>query len=149
VKSPISPEPISLLDRAIMTACVAHAGQVDRGGQPYILHPLRVMIGMDDEPSRIVALLHDVVEDSKVITLVNIQYGFGEGIATAVSALTRLPGESYDNYLSRVEQNPLAVKVKIADLRDNMDMTRPAQATSADWERFDKYTEALARLTKL
>lgn len=138
--------PLSDLDRAIITACEAHAGQVDRGGKPYILHPLRVMMAMDDDASRIVAVLHDVLEDSQKFSVTNLQAMFGIDVAITLDCLTKRPGEVYDDYLTRVESDPLAVKVKIADLRDNTNMTRLARANSADWERHGKYMMALERL---
>jgi (p)ppGpp synthase/HD superfamily hydrolase len=136
---------MSLLDDAIKLAVDAHRGQKDRAGQPYILHPLRVMAGMETEHERIVAVLHDVVEDTPVAH--SRIYGmFGALVGEAVEAITKISGERYDHYLVRVKANPVATRVKLADLRDNSDMNRLTQATDTDWERWDKYQHAVAFL---
>jgi len=126
------------LEHAIILATQAHEGQVDKAGQPYILHPLRVMLAQKDDKHRIVGVLHDVVEDT-YITMWAIDHEFGEPIARAVDALTRRDGESYDAYLSRVALNPIAAAVKIADIRDNMDPSRGVPVNP-------KYAKALAFL---
>jgi guanosine-3',5'-bis(diphosphate) 3'-pyrophosphohydrolase len=134
------------LEQAIMAACGAHYGQTDRAGQPYILHPLRVMAAMTTETERITAVLHDAAEDSDDWDVERIWIEFGRDVGAAVDALTKRVGEDYDAYLGRVEGNPVAVKVKLADLQDNSDMTRLARATDKDWERYSKYQLAISRL---
>ncbi|AWX55388.1 HD domain-containing protein [Brevibacillus brevis] len=134
------------LDKAILIAVNAHKGQTDKGGYTYILHPLRVMLSMDTESSRIVAVLHDVVEDTDV-TLTDLrQQGFSEQIITAIDCLTRRSGESYMQFIERVKQNDLARAVKIADINDNKDLSRIPSPTKEDIERLKKYNEALNRL---
>ena len=134
------------LEQAIMAACSAHYGQTDRAGQPYILHPLRVMAKMETETERIAAVLHDAAEDSPDWDVERIWIEFGREAGAAVNALTKREGEDYDAYLGRVERNAVAVKVKLADLQDNSDMTRLARATDKDWERYRKYQLAISRL---
>ncbi len=134
------------LEQAIMAAVGAHYGQTDKGRQPYILHPLRVMASMPDETHRIVALLHDTAEDSDDWSVERIWVEFGATVGAAVDCLTKRKGESYDDYLTRVEGNRIAIRVKIADLQDNSDMTRLEVATDADWDRYRKYQMAMARL---
>jgi (p)ppGpp synthase/HD superfamily hydrolase len=129
------------LEAAIALAVDAHCGQTDKAGAPYILHPLRVMLAMKSDDERIVATLHDVVEDS-AYTIEAIAYDFGPRVAEAVDALTKRKGESYDDYLARVAINPLAKSVKLADLADNSDLSRLPNPTVADYIRRAKYQEA-------
>ncbi len=136
------------LERAIALAARLHAGQVDKAGQPYILHPLRVMLRLDEPERRIAAVLHDTVEDCD-ITVDAIRYDFGDLVADAVEALTRRKGESYDDFIERCGRNEIARGVKWADLRDNMDMTRLPVVTEADKERRAKYARACDRLTSI
>lgn len=134
------------LESAISLAVGAHRGQFDKGGQHYILHPLRVMLAMNTEQHRIVAVLHDVVEDTTVV-LPQIRYEFGDRIAAAVDALTKRKGESYDAYLDRVKADEIAVLVKLADLKDNSDLSRLGRApTDEDRKRLDQYLRARAIL---
>lgn len=108
------------LERAIKMAVELHAGQVDKTGQPYILHPLRVMLALDAEVDRIVGVLHDVVEDCGVGCGPSIMMLFGEEVWFAVIALTRQDGESYEDFILRAKANPIARRVKIADIKDNL-----------------------------
>mgnify|MGYP002561896833 FL=1 len=116
-----------MVNRALRLAYRAHAGQLDRGGVPYIFHPYHLAEQMDDERSICVALLHDVVEDSPV-TLEEIQREFPSEIAEAVALLTHDPSTDYFAYVRRLKANPLARKVKLADLMHNADQTRCAGA---------------------
>lgn len=132
---------------AIAVAATAHAGQVDKGGQPYILHPLRVMADVVGLNERIVAVLHDVIEDSDTYSLDQAQVDFGIEVAMALDAITKRKGETYDAYLGRVAANKLATTVKLADMRDNSDLSRlGGLPTKSDWERLEKYQVATARL---
>lgn len=108
------------LTRAIIMATEAHSFQLDKTGQPYILHPLRVMLAQDDDVSRIVAVLHDVVEDTFAIYEDVILAVFGASIHEAVFALTRQDGETYEAFILRAKANPIARRVKIADIKDNL-----------------------------
>jgi len=130
---------------ALDLAAAAHAGQVDKAGQPYIDHPIRVAAHFSDETLGVIALLHDVVEDTPV-TLERIAQEFGPDVAAEVEALTRREGESYAEFIRRVAQRPLARRVKIADLQDNLDLSRLPSLSERDWERVRRYREALAVL---
>ena len=133
------------LDRAIALASQAHSGQVDKAGAPYILHPLRVMMAMGDDDSRVVAILHDVVEDSD-ITLDDLHAeGFPALVVDAVDALTRRQGEAYEAFILRVGQNNIARSVKIADLRDNLDVSRfsGVELDTGHFDRIKRYSSAL------
>ncbi|RYF02610.1 MAG: HD domain-containing protein [Oxalobacteraceae bacterium] len=135
----------SPLDRAITLAVAAHEGQVDKGGTPYILHPLRVMLRQTEIAHRIVAVLHDVVEDSDV-TLDTIRADHGDTIAEAIDALTKREGESYDDFIRRCAMNVIARDVKRTDIEDNLDLSRLSTISDHDQERAHKYRRALALL---
>jgi (p)ppGpp synthase/HD superfamily hydrolase len=116
-----------MVNKAIDIATKAHTGQVDKAGQSYINHPLRVMgMGTTDE-EKIVGVLHDVVEDSDWTFEQLAAEGFSAEIIDALRCVTKLSDdEPYDKFIQRVKSNPLAVKVKINDLTDNMDIRRLA-----------------------
>jgi (p)ppGpp synthase/HD superfamily hydrolase len=134
------------LERAIAIAATAHAGQVDKGGAPYILHPLKVMMRMSSLEERIVAVLHDVVEDCDISLDDLRQEGFSEDVLTAIAAVTKVPGESYEDFVERAGQNPIGRAVKLADLEENSDLSRIASPSWEDLERIEKYRRAIARL---
>jgi (p)ppGpp synthase/HD superfamily hydrolase len=133
------------LEDAIALACTAHRGQVDKNGQPYILHVLRVMMKQNDPVARIIAALHDVVEDSATTIADLRDAGYSEEICSAVDALTRRETEAYDEMIARVAANSLARRVKLADLEDNMDQSRRRNGLD-DAERQARYTRAYAAL---
>lgn len=134
------------LEDAIALAARAHRGQLDKGGQPYILHPLRVMLRQQDEAASIVAVLHNVVEDTST-TLADLrEAGYSEEVREAVDCLTRRPGEPYERMLSRVETNPIARRVKLADLEDNMDPRRLESSSEVVAGLRAKYKKAWDRL---
>ncbi len=133
------------LEDAIALAASLHKGQVDKAGQRYILHPLRVMLSLDDDRARIAAVLHDTVEDCG-LTLETIGTRFGADIAEAVDALTKREGEDYTRFIERCGRNPLARKVKLADIGDNSNLARLAELTPKDLERVEKYRLAAERL---
>lgn len=139
---------MSLLEKAIAIAVEAHAGKKDKAGQPYILHPLRVMFGVATEDERIVAVLHDVVEDHGDVWPVERlrQSGFPQPILDALDCVTKREGESYEQFIERSASNPVARSVKLADLQDNMDITRQKEITEKDRERLNKYLAAYRRL---
>lgn len=135
------------LDKALAIAVSAHTGQADKLGEPYILHPLRVMMKMKSPAERIVAVLHDVVEDS-AITLADLRVaGFAADIIGAVDGLTRRENESYEDYIARASLDPIARKVKIADLEDNMDLRRLNNLEDADRDRMTRYRKTYRLLT--
>lgn len=135
------------VSRARAIAAAAHAGQVDKAGAPYFAHPARVAAAQADAAARCVAYLHDVVEDCPGWTLARLaDEGMPPDVIAAVDALTKRAGEDNEAYLARVLANPLAVRVKIADLRDNMDLSRIAQPSGKDLARLEKYKRMLPRL---
>ena len=136
------------LDDAIALAVQAHRGQLDKGGAPYILHPLRVMLKLEGEERQITAVLHDTVEDCG-IELALIRHRFGVNVAEAIDALSRREGESYMEFIERCGANPLARSVKWADIADNMDLSRIPNPTAEDRARREKYWKASDRLTAM
>lgn len=136
----------NLLERAIALAVDAHFGQRDKGGHPYILHSLRVMFSLDDEKDRIIAVLHDVVEDTDASLEDLKTCGFPEDVLSALDALTRKPGETRMQQAGHIKKNPAARRVKLADLSDNMDMSRIRQPGEEDFARLREYEAVLAFL---
>jgi len=138
---------MNMLNKAIEIAAKAHAGQVDKGGAPYILYPLRVMLNCESEAAKICAALHDVIEDTN-ITLDDLKAeGFTDEIITILDCLTKRAGESYDYFIDRVLANEIACRVKLADLVDNMNLTRIQNPTVKDEERIKKYNQAADRIS--
>lgn len=130
-----------LLNKMLVLATTRHAGQFDRGGNPYILHPLKVMyyLKSNDEELQCIALAHDLVEDTDTTYDELRSMGFTNRVIEGIAALTKLPGESYDQYKERVKANPDAIKVKMADLRHNTDIRRLKGVTEKDLARVEKY----------
>lgn len=134
------------LTRAITLAAQHHEGQIDKGGNPYILHPLRLMLRATTEEDRIVSLLHDIVEDT-LLTLVDLKNeGFSDQIIAAINCLTRRSDETYEQFIERILHNDLARRVKILDLEDNSDLSRIGSPSSDDIQRLGKYKRALNKL---
>ncbi|MBV9469825.1 MAG: bifunctional (p)ppGpp synthetase/guanosine-3',5'-bis(diphosphate) 3'-pyrophosphohydrolase [Abitibacteriaceae bacterium] len=131
------------LKDAIALATVAHRGQVDKAGAEYIEHPLRVMHSVQGEEVQIVAVLHDVIEDTPVTLEALRQAGYSPAIIEAVELLTRREQDSYEAFIERVANNPLVRQVKIADLQDNLRIERIAEPTQQDYQRLEKYRRAL------
>jgi GTP diphosphokinase / guanosine-3',5'-bis(diphosphate) 3'-diphosphatase len=130
---------MATLEQAIALAAQAHAGQIDKAGQPYILHPLRVMLSVTGLHERMAAVLHDVVEDT-AITLENLRdEGFPGEVIEAIEALTKAPGETRLAAAQRAVVNPIARRVKLADVTDNMDLSRIAEPTETDYARLQEY----------
>ena len=140
---------MSSLEKAISIAAQAHEGQIDKAGAPYILHPLRVMMKMTTEAERITAVLHDIIEDTDWTMERLRREGFHAEILDALDCLTKQDGEEYGKFIERVKLNPLAVKVKMADLEDNLDVARLKNVTEADTKRLEKYKQALLMLVNL
>lgn len=127
---------MATFDRAVQIAAAAHAGQVDKEGQPYLLHVLRVALAVADPEARVAAVLHDVVEDTAV-TLDQIRAeGFSAAVVEAVRVLTRPHGTPYAEYVIRLKTNPLARAVKLSDLADNSRLDRNVLTLDRfDWDR--------------
>ncbi len=133
---------MSTLEHAIALAARAHAGQVDKAGAPYILHPLRVMMRVGSLEQKMAAVLHDVVEDSDTTLQDLARAGFAPAVVRAVGALTKGAGEDYIDFVRRAARDPIARHVKLADLEDNMDLSRLPAPTEQDHARIEKYRRA-------
>jgi (p)ppGpp synthase/HD superfamily hydrolase len=131
--------------QAINMAIYAHRGQYDKGNIPYVNHPIFIALGMSTEEEQIVALLHDVVEDSNKYTIDDIRNIFGDTIADAVDCITKRKDsdENYVEYLKRVRTNPIALKVKMADINHNLMGDRIPVKDKKYFEMSDKYKQAL------
>lgn len=139
---------LSDLTRAIVIAAEAHRGQVDKAGEVYLLHPLRVMLRMKTEEERIAAVLHDLVEDTDWQLEDLRAEGFSEAVLRAVDHLTRREGEVFHLFAKRAALDPIARAVKRADLEDNLDLSRIPHPTEGDLARMAKYRQALKILEK-
>lgn len=140
---------MSTLGRAISICAQAHEGQVDKGGSPYVLHPLKVMLRLAHDQERIVAVLHDVVEDTAV-TLADLRNeGFSEAVVGAIDSLTKREGETYQAFIERAARDPIARRVKLADLAENSDLSRISEPSQKDLDRLEKYRKATDYLTAL
>ena len=135
------------LERAIEIAARTHAGQVDKGGAPCILHPLRVMLRVAPGAQQIVAVLHDVVEDSEVTFEDLEREGFAAEVINGLRAVTKVEGESYEDFVARAARDPVGKAVKLADLMENSDLSRIAEPSQKDLERVAKYRRAIAYLS--
>ncbi len=132
---------------ALKIATEAHKGQVDKAGVPYINHPLTVASLVDTEEEKIVALLHDTIEDTNITEQDLIDYGFPNKIVEAVKLLTHNKNVPYMDYVAKIKDNELARKVKIADLTHNSDLSRLKEITEKDKKRYEKYQKALLYLS--
>ena len=137
---------MATIDRAIMIASIAHAGQKDKAGKPYILHPLRVMLTVASDKNatdehKIVAVLHDVIEDTYVQEQQLRENGFSEDIINAIKSVTKIEGESRMDAAKRTKLNAIGRVVKLADLKDNMDLSRIENLTAKDLLRVAEYEE--------
>lgn len=135
------------LEKAIQIAVEAHAGTKDKGGKAYILHPISVMMRVETEEEKIVAILHDVVEDTDWTFDALRKEGFSETVIEALETVTKYSEEEdYDDFIQRSLKNDIGRKVKIADLRENLDVTRIGELYPKDIERINKYKRALQTL---
>jgi GTP diphosphokinase / guanosine-3',5'-bis(diphosphate) 3'-diphosphatase len=137
---------MATLERAIAIAASAHTSQLDKAGQPYILHPLRVMLRVTTPFERMAAVLHDVVEDTDVTLEQLASEGFPQAVLVAVEALTKRSGETRLEAAARAASDPIALVVKLADNAENMDLLRIAQPTAKDFERLREYEQVRALL---
>ena len=137
------------LNRAIEIAVSAHEGQLDtNNGRPYIEHPFRVMSAGQTLQEKIVGVLHDVVEDTPWTLEQLTEEGFSKEVIDGIDAMTRRDNESYDDYLLRVQDNPLATRVKLNDLTDNMDIRRWNEIPYHELARLQKYLKAYKQFTE-
>ena len=135
------------IESAIQIAVAAHAGIKDKGGKPYILHPIKVMMRVETEEEQIVAILHDVVEDTDWTFDALRNEGFSETVIEALETVTKQSeDEDYEDFIKRSLRNDIGRKVKIADLRENLDVTRIGELSEKDIKRINKYKKALQTL---
>lgn len=138
-----------MLEKAIQIAVDAHRGQKDKAGQPYVFHLFRVMLSGKTEEEQICGVLHDIVEDTKWTFEDLKREGFSDEIINALKCVTKTSdNENYEDFINRVLSNPLAIKVKLNDLKDNMDLSRLPEVTEKDKQRLIKYQNAFDRLSK-
>jgi (p)ppGpp synthase/HD superfamily hydrolase len=140
---------MSTLERAICIATRAHEGQKDKAGEHYILHVLRVMLALSSDDERIVAVLHDLLEDTPWTVDALRAEGFSQTIIDAIDCVTHREGESYDAFIQRAGTNAISLRVKLADLADNADLSRFEEPSQADRVRSLKYERAIEMLKKL
>ena len=138
-----------LYDLALRTSIRAHEGQKDKSEREYVMHPIRVAERCKEPRAKIVALLHDTIEDTDVTAEYLRSEGFPEEIIIAVLSVTKQEGESYENFVNRAAGNAIGREVKIADLEDNMDVRRLKEITDEDVTRLRKYLRSWQYLIKL
>lgn len=133
---------MNLIEKSLEIALKAYSGQKDKAGKTYILHPLRLMAKMETEEEMSVALLHDVIEDSEISAEDLLKEGIPANVVEAVQLLSKTGEESYEQFISRIHGNRLAVKVKKADIEDNLNILRLETVEEQDLERIAKYHKA-------
>jgi (p)ppGpp synthase/HD superfamily hydrolase len=141
----------ALLSEMLVLAVNGHAGQTDRAGQPYILHPLKVMhyLKTDDEELQCMALGHDLIEDNKRITYQMLrEVRMTERVINGIRCLTRVPGETEEEYQAKVMSNIDSIRVKLCDLRHNTDIRRLKGLTEKDFARMQKYQAFYVKLVE-
>jgi len=137
-----------LRENAMQIAIKVHRGQLDKGGNDYINHPVRVERRCICQEDRLVALLHDTIEDGNIASEYLLLVGFSQEVVDAVLSVSRKRGEDYFEFIQRCKANPIGRRVKICDLEDNMDITRLKELTEKDIERLKKYHKAYKMLNE-
>ena len=137
-----------MIGNAIKIAVNAHHGQLDKGGSPYILHPLKVMhyLHSEDEELMCIAVLHDVIEDTTVTYQELQNEGMSERVIDAIKLLTKQRGQTFDEYKIAIKSNFDSIRVKMADLRHNSDIRRLKGVTQKDIARIEKYAKFYTEL---
>jgi guanosine-3',5'-bis(diphosphate) 3'-pyrophosphohydrolase len=140
-----------ILQKMLLLMVTNHDGQFDKGGRPYALHPLKVMhyLKSDDDELNCIALGHDIVEDTDITFEKLYSMGFPERVIAGIRAMTKIKGETYEEYKAKVMSNPDAVKVKMQDLRHNSDIRRLKGVTEKDIKRIEKYHQFYMELKEL
>ena len=138
-----------LLETAIRLAAKVHRGQTDRFGKPYVLHVMRVMMRGHDFDEQVLGALHDVLERSSLTEEDILKKGFSPRVVKALRHISRIPEETYEQYIDRVVQDNLAIRVKINDLADKMDLLHVEQLDPADLKRYNKQLAAYHRMKKM
>jgi len=139
----------AMTKKAIKLMYEAHKNQVDKAGMPYVLHPLHVAEEMEDETRTIVALLHDVVEDSDITFEKLSELGFSNTVIESLKLLTHDDNIDYFDYIQKIGTNPISMSVKLADLRHNSDLSRLDKITNEDILRVEKYKKCINYLEKI
>ncbi|MBX2972166.1 MAG: phosphohydrolase [Flavobacteriales bacterium] len=142
-------EHLHLLETAIRLAAKVHRGQVDRFGNPYVMHVMRVMMRGHDLEEQILGALHDVLERSDLTVDDIAKKGFPPRVLKALQHITRVEPETYEQYIDRVVQDNLAIRVKLHDLADKMDLLHVEQLDPADLKRYNRQLAAYHRMKKL
>lgn len=139
---------MNMFDKAIYIAAREHLGVKDKGGNAYILHPMRIAMRLrtNDEDLMSIAILHDVIEDSKVTFEDLLNEGFSERVVAGLKLLTHQKGVSYDDYIEAMRGNRDALRVKREDLRDNSDITRLKGVSEKDLKRMEKYQRSFLKV---
>lgn len=139
------------LNKMLVLVTTKFDGKFDRGGVPYVLHCLKVMhyVKSDDEELMCIALGHDLVEDTDVTYVDLREMGFTERVIVGIRAMTKVPGETNDEYMDRIKACPDAIRVKLADLRHNSDIRRLKGVTEKDIKRIEKYHKMYLELREL
>lgn len=132
--------------KALKLCFEAHRDQLDKSGMPYVFHPFHLAEQMDTEEKVVVALLHDVVEDTDYTIEDLSEMGFGKEIIDAITLLTHAPDVEYMDYVRNIKKNPIAKAVKLADLAHNSDPTRLEVLDEYAVKRNEKYSKAIALL---
>jgi (p)ppGpp synthase/HD superfamily hydrolase len=138
---------MALIETSLAIALRAHTGVKDKAGHAYILHPLRIMAKMKTDLEMSAALLHDVIEDSDITANDLLNEGIPDAVVEAVLCLSKRENENYLDFVARAKQNPIARKVKIADIEDNINVLRITTLTEKDLARIAKYHAAWHFLT--
>jgi hypothetical protein len=144
-KNAMKEKQAKMLEKAVALAVKAHAGQRDKSGEPYVFHPLRMMLRSQTFEEKLVSVLHDVIEDSDYTLKELRQEGCPEDVLIAIEHLSRRNDESYDEFIERALSNALARKVKIKDLEDNMNLLRYGEIDEKISEKLAKYHRAWRR----
>lgn len=144
-------KPAEMLSKMLVLATNKHAGHYDRGGRPYILHPLKVMhlLRSDDDELNSIALGHDLIEDTDTTYSELRSLGFSDRVINGIAALTKVKGETFEDYKIKVCNNQDAIRVKMADLQHNTDIRRLKGLTQKDFERTARYHEFYSELRGL
>lgn len=140
-----------MLGKMIVIATNAHAGQLDKGGSPYILHTLAVMgmVKSNDLEVKAIAVGHDLFEDTSVTKQELLDAGISQRVVDGILSMTKMPGETFDEYKQKVKNNKDAILVKMADLRHNSDITRLKGLTAKDFERTARYMQFYSELQEV
>lgn len=137
-----------LFIKALYLCLKYHWRQKDKGGKPYFLHPIRVMLRVKGYNNKIIALLHDTLEDTTMNWLRLYNKGFSKDIIQTIIVLTRSPSETYNQYIDRISKNHIATNIKIADIKDNLNLRRLKNISESDLNRNIKYLKAYKKLLK-